>query len=475
MKLITQLPLMIFTLGVSLAHAQGPAASQASPFGVASANALPATLSLKQAQAALSAPAMRKTGSDHMERLLAQESNELLVMFKDEAPTRRVAAGGEAQQLALEQTAFKATRKGVRAGFAQGEVEFTREYDNLPMAVVRTRSRVALVKLLNHPNVSGVMSNAPVPPALAQSLPAIRHAEAMSTGLAGQGTTVVVLDDDADYTLPAFGSCVGPNAPAASCKVVEAVSMTGASYAMRRDSHGTNVAAIVSAVAPSAKLALLDITAPGTIAAQPSAMIAGIDWSLSNRARLNIVAVNLSYAIADKQCAWDAGTVMHAAFDRARMANVVVVVAAGNDKDPANVSYPACAANYSGSAVVVGATYSETGAFNYPSCSASNGNVQTVACFSNGGQHVSIFAPGVSIDVGAGLPYTGTSQAAPHVAGAVAVLRGSNAAYYDSYSDTISRLTRTGATAYDPRTGLSKPRLDLRASLESVFTGPPPK
>ena len=50
-----------------------------------------------------------------------------------------------------------------------------------------------------------------------------------------------------------------------------------------------------------------------------------------------------------------------------------------------------------------------------------DGAVDTVAPFSQSGEGLDILAPGMCI-VAAGGPLSGTSMAAPHVAGAVAVL-----------------------------------------------------
>jgi hypothetical protein len=66
----------------------------------------------------------------------------------------------------------------------------------------------------------------------------------------------------------------------------------------------------------------------------------------------------------------------------------------------------------------------------------------------------------------AGLTYGGTSQAAPHVAAAVAILRGARPS--ESLASTLSRLTSTGVPVTDAKSGLTFPRLDVLSALGSV-------
>jgi subtilisin family serine protease len=90
-----------------------------------------------------------------------------------------------------------------------------------------------------------------------------------------------------------------------------------------------------------------------------------------------------------------------------------------------------------------------------------------VACFSDSGSIMTMFAPGAVITA-AGLSYGGTSQAAPHVAAAIAVLRAANAAPNDTVAQTVARLTSTGTSVKDTRNNLTKPRLNLSAATSSI-------
>lgn len=166
--------------------------------------------------------------------------------------------------------------------------------------------------------------------------------------------------------------------------------------------HGSHVAGIIGAVnntvgvvgvAPSVKIMpvkVLDKWGSGYL----SDIIAGMDWAVSHGARV----INLSLGTdADIQS-------FHDAVRRAHDAGVTVVAAAGNSGG--SVSYPAA--------------YDEVIAVS----ATDQSNV--LASFSSRGSQVDIAAPGVGIySTYKSTGYatlSGTSMAAPHVAGAAALL-----------------------------------------------------
>lgn len=189
-----------------------------------------------------------------------------------------------------------------------------------------------------------------------------------------------------------------------------------------RDSHGTNVAGIIGArengvgvigVFPGVPLwsfRVLDDRGRG----QTSDIIAALDDVANNAASVSVV--NISIATKYSQALNDA-------VDRVVDAGVVVVVAAGNDADNITKTSPASAPK----AICVAALCDTDGR---PGGKGRRdffgGRDDTFAAFSNWGSSVTFVAPGVDIyTTDRRQRYdtvTGTSYAAPHVAGLAALV-----------------------------------------------------
>ena len=87
-----------------------------------------------------------------------------------------------------------------------------------------------------------------------------------------------------------------------------------------------------------------------------------------------------------------------------------------------------------------------------------------VTCFSNSASYLTIPAPGVDI-AAAGITMDGTSQATPHITGAIAALRGQGAFQCETVDQTVSRMTSTGVSDLGTRNGVTTPRIDLLAAV----------
>lgn len=224
--------------------------------------------------------------------------------------------------------------------------------------------------------------------------------------------------------------------------------------------HGTHVAGTAAGsgygVAPQAQIVpvrVLGCDGTGTW----SQVIAGLDWILANHPAGTPGVVNMSLGGSPSDAADEAVRAVIAA-------GLVVVVAAGNDSSPAEVA-DACAKSPSRvlEAVTVAATTAD----------------DARAWWSSAGPCVDLFAPGEGIASASVLGYggsigSGTSMAAPHVAGAVAVLAAqrptSSVAYLMQLLGAAASPGLVGDAATAPNRLLFLPTDPVPASLESLAT-----
>lgn len=213
----------------------------------------------------------------------------------------------------------------------------------------------------------------------------------------GAGRTVAVVDTGVDAAHP---DLAGNLLPGQSF-------VPGSPAPVDDNGHGTHVSGIIAArrnngigtvgIAPNAKILpvkVLDASGSGTT----SGVVNGILWAAGR----NVDAINLSLGSTEDD------DVLRTAVQYAVNRGTAVVAAVGNDRT-------------SGSPVMFPAAYSEViavSAVNY---------YGDIASFSSVGSYVDVAAPGediVSSWPGGGVQYaSGTSMAAPHVAGLIADLR----------------------------------------------------
>jgi hypothetical protein len=256
--------------------------------------------------------------------------------------------------------------------------------------------------------------------------------------------------------------------------------------------HGTAVANTVAMTAPGAYLDLYQVYDDKGVGTTQY-LLDAISFAISNRVpssgspRPPLVALNISSeTTGSKYTAVCTQSAFYKPFSTLLANNIVPVVASGNSGYTNGVSEPGCVAG----GITVGATTdSSTSPLSYGltsggSCSDPALAANQVPCFSN--THptmVTMLAPGVQIgqttpviagNAATTLVMSGTSLAAPHVAGAVAILKAPDLFPSMAASQVISVLSKNGDPVTDRRaTTIIKNRLNITKAINSQQTGTP--
>ncbi len=409
-----------------------------------------------------------------LERIATGAAQDVIVLYDDrdietEAGTYRNRSGekyDDARILAFKAGQYQQRKQQVDLELT-GDGATVTDYSNLPMAKKRFRTRQALERLLANPQVVAVYEDRPIYPHLAYSLPFIGQPSVAGAGIAGSGASVAIIDTGINYTLPAFGSCTAPGVPA-GCRVAASVDVTGNNVTLNTDpaGHGTNVAGIVAGVASGTRITAINAFAGGT--SSTSWVIAGINWAIANKSAYNIGTLNMSLGDSSNNtapCAKISTNPFVTPINNLRNAGIIPVASSGNNGYTSGIANPACTPGV----VSVGAVYDANWGGPY---SWSSGCIDTAAsapdripCFSNSAYFLTMLAPGAFITA-AGIQMAGTSQAAPHAAAALVVLRENYPG--DTLDQTVSRLTSSGVPitdSRDPLNPITKPRLNLLAAI----------
>lgn len=416
-----------------------------------------------------------------LERASRGETQDLLVVFDDSSAMQRsamlrAAAGADHDTpdiLREKSLLFRAKKQEVLDTLTADDVEVIDDYDHLPLMFLRVKSLKGLEKLSScRPGVTGIFENQKYSLMLDESLPLIGQPAVSAAGYKGAGTAVAVLDSGVDYSRAAFGTCTGDNMPGycsntnpppahADCKVA-CVRDFAPDDGMLDDfrpypypgGHGTNVSGIVAGVARDTKVIGLDVL-DGEYAYSDD-IISAVNWVIANRDVYNIVAINMSLGSSKTYSNPCGSDVFASPVANARSAGILSAIASGNNGDPNGISSPGCVP----AAVSVGSV-KDGGPGATPA--------DAVSSFSNSASFLTMLAPGQVI-AAAGFSMMGTSQATPHIAGAIAVLKGENAFPAETADQIVTRMTTTGKPVLDTRNGFEKPRIDLVAAINLTIS-----
>jgi len=367
-------------------------------------------------------------------------------------------------------------------------ISSARHYDFTPQFAATVTAN-GLNALLSDPAVKAIQEDLLERATLEQSVPFIYPGND-SFPYTGGGQVVVVLDNGVDKTHPfldgkviseacystTISGFVTSNSICPGGVASSTAADSGVPCNLAFDSgcvHGTHVAGIVAGFQSDnfhgvAKWA--SIIAVQVFSAFPNSALCGgancvLSWSSDSLAGLNrayelrntfnITAVNLSISGGgpfDAACDTDPRKPI---IDLLKAAGIATVISSGNDGYTTGVSQPACIST----AIAVGAT-------------GHTDNVRAV--FSDSGNLLDLYAPGVSIRSsvppnGLFASLTGTSMAAPHVAGAWAIMKDAKPAATVDQIETAFKSTGFPVTV----NGVTRKRIDIDQALAALGASPP--
>ncbi|MFH8475499.1 S8 family peptidase [Streptomyces sp. NPDC018000] len=365
-------------------------------------------------------------------------------------------------------------------------------YDTLPLVTLRV-DNAGLQQLNTQPGVISVTEDIPVAPTLNESTALIGSDRAAAAGKTGTGTTVAILDTGVAAQHPfltgrvkteacfsvideSYGSTsLCPNGTTQQEGSGSADAETGPCATMGAAcSHGTHVAGITAGngtgisgaptrgVAPGADIIAIQVFSKfdtdsycgagnsPCVLSFTSSQIKGLEKVYAlKRAGTNIIAANMSLGGGrwTTACATDPRKMI---IDNLLTEGVATVIAAGNNGYTDAVSAPGCVS----SAITVGSTTDD----------------DQLSTFTNRGPLLDLLAPGTgivsSVPGGGFASKNGTSMAAPHVTGALAILRQT---YPDKPLTELETILKSGGKTIG-YTGATTPRIQLDLSPRATVT-----
>ncbi len=425
----------------------------------------------------------------------AEEVVPVIVMLKDEPVGNAPFAASESEQKEIIQERQEAVLENMRVKDlddkktpTSSEIKQTDLFIENRYTTINGFSGLITVsgleELRNDPLVKSISYDYPVIPVLSDSIPQINasHVWNITAGgrnINGTGETICVIDTGIDYTHLSFGGCTNDTFLAGNCSKVLGGYDYGNDDTDPRDvnSHGTHVAGIVASendtyrgVAPGAKLVALKVfTNAGS--GSTSDVISAIDWCKSNRSVYNISVITMSLAVTsggnevifNSSCDSDDASGLANAASGAAAIGIFVDASSGNAGNSSGITSPACGVNVTS----VGSVTKTDGNSNY-----------------NTGPNLDVMAPGSSI-VSTTLSNTfgsksGTSMAAPHVAGAAVLLIQYHRLMENKNltpAEVDNKLKITGVSFTDTRNNLTFPRVNILEAIKPFinFTSPTPE
>ncbi|WBQ10930.1 S8 family serine peptidase [Hyphomonadaceae bacterium ML37] len=365
-------------------------------------------------------------------------------------------------------------------------------------------NREEIERLAASPRVARIIEDELSDPIMAESLPLTGATVLHNAGTTGTGVGVAILDTGVDHQHPAFADRITgsvcfsvtsagqnatsfcPNGGPIDTESVDA----GDNCENEADApgegaagcfHGTHVAGIASGatfeasnapglnltgMAPDSDIIAVQVftrfddadicgsTTPPCTRSFTSSQVSALEWLFSNHVALNLRVINMSLGGGRfyDACPGDSRATV---INNLRDAGVATVIASGNDGFSDSIGAPACIPG----AIATGSTT----------------KTDSLSSFSNSSPLVALLAPGQSIDAAThsindsgearATRASGTSMAAPHAAGAFALLF--DAFPSASVGDALAALQATGTPVTNPSNNITQPRIrvDLAAQM----------
>ncbi|MCI0597972.1 MAG: S8 family serine peptidase [Beijerinckiaceae bacterium] len=357
------------------------------------------------------------------------------------------------------------------------------EFDSIPFVAMNV-TPAQLGRLIDDPAVVNIQEDVPVRPSLTQSVPFISADDVWAAGFPGTGYTVAILDTGVDKTHNMFpGSKIVSEACYSTTMAGQSTSLcpggVGASTAPGSGvncpypavdgcDHGTHVAGIAAGnmaspllrgVAKNSQIIAIQVFSRfgSSVSAYWSDIIKGLERVYALRGSFAIASVNMSlgdgvqyFAPCDADFPAEKQII-----DLLRGARIATAIASGNESFNGSMSAPACIS----SAIAVGSTLDTS---------------NSLASYSNHAANVRLLAPGSNIQssIPPGLTtaavFNGTSMAAPHAAGAFALLRDVKGG--STVDDIAAALECTGVPI--TRAGITERRIDVDAARAYLLSPP---
>ena len=381
------------------------------------------------------------------------------------------------------------------------------DFKYIPYVAV-TVNKDALDQLLSSPLVKSFHEDKIEKPTLGASIPLIGADDVFTSGFDGTGKIVAILDTGVDKThsffsdgaggnrivseacytedIPAFGTfgCPDGDDVGGADDAEETGPGTAAPCTASGCFHGTHVAGIAagndladptfSGVARGADIIAIQVFTTFTkagdcfpdsapcIGAFVSDSMKGLERVLElDGLGFDVTSANLSLGGGKFFAPCDSDP-RKSIIDDLRLAGIATVISSGNNDFEDALSAPACIS----SAISVGSTTVDSHGSGLPD--------DSVSTFSNSAFFLDLLAPGQvilsSVPGGAFGLVSGTSMAAPHVAGAFALLK--QAVPTASVDDILVALKTTGIPVLEPEGGITKPRIQLDDALTLLESQP---